>query len=91
MVSIAYALRRIKNDLATVLEPSVIEQAAREIGHVWRDRRLGPAATIHLFFLEKGRKRREKEGHSTFWRGERGTFYFLNRSTPKCEGEPPPP
>ena len=52
MVSITYALRRIKEDLAKFLEPDFVEHAAREIGHTWRDRRLTPAVTLHLFILQ---------------------------------------
>jgi hypothetical protein len=52
MVSIASGLRRIKEDVAKFLEPCFIEQVCREIGHTWRDRRLGPVATIHVFLLQ---------------------------------------
>jgi len=52
MVSIPSALRRIKDDLGAMLAPGFIEGVCREIGHVWRNRRLGPVATIHLFVLQ---------------------------------------
>jgi len=52
MVSISSALRRIKDDLGAMLEPSFIERVCREIGYIWRNRRLGPVTTIHLFILQ---------------------------------------
>lgn len=30
----------------------MIERICREVGHAWRDRRLGPAATVHAFLLQ---------------------------------------
>jgi len=45
-------LRRIKNDLQPYLSEKSIEDACREAGYVWRERRLGPAKTIHLFVIQ---------------------------------------
>lgn len=52
MVSITHTLRRIKGDLFSLLSPAAIEQVCRESGYNWRNRRLGPAATIHYFILQ---------------------------------------
>jgi hypothetical protein len=52
MVSITHALRRIKDDLVTLLSPSFIQQICREQGHAWRDRQLDPVTLIHLFILQ---------------------------------------
>lgn len=50
--SISRALARIKQDLGEFLPDGAIEAACREAGHGWRERRLGPAATVHLFVLQ---------------------------------------
>jgi hypothetical protein len=47
--SIAGALSRIKDDLASVLDPLGVERVCRELGHDWRERELDPAATVALF------------------------------------------
>ena len=52
MASISHALGRIKSELEQVLPESVIDAQARAVGHRWRNRKLGPAATIHLFLLQ---------------------------------------
>lgn len=46
------ALRRIRNDLALLLEPESIENACRELGHTFRERVLDPVTTVHLFLLQ---------------------------------------
>lgn len=46
------ALRRISEDLATVLTPAQIRQACRAAGHRWRERVLDPVTTVHLFVLQ---------------------------------------
>jgi hypothetical protein len=51
-LSLADALRRIQNDLATLLEPEPLRQLCRDCGHRWRERILGPVTTIHLFVLQ---------------------------------------
>ena len=50
--SIARALARVKQDLGEYLPDESIEAACREVGHEWRERKLGPAATVHLFVLQ---------------------------------------
>lgn len=50
--SIVDALRRIKADVAAYLQPASIERLCRELGHVWRERTLGPVVTIHAFLLQ---------------------------------------
>jgi hypothetical protein len=52
MASVARALARIKSDLGAYLPADSIESACREAGHRWRERKLGPVATLHLFVLQ---------------------------------------
>ena len=52
MVSVSRALGRIKSDLGPYLPEGSVEAACREAGHHWRERLLGPAATVHLFVLQ---------------------------------------
>ena len=51
-LSLADALRQVRDDLATLLEPEPLRQLCRDCGHRWRDRVLGPVTTIHLFVLQ---------------------------------------
>jgi hypothetical protein len=50
--SILHALRRIKADVAVHLQASMIERLCHEVGHVWRERTLGPVVTVHAFLLQ---------------------------------------
>src|SRR5688500_18789132 len=52
MARVARALDRIKQDLGPHLSPEMIESACEGAGHVWRERKLGPVATVHLFVLQ---------------------------------------
>src|SRR5438105_6360839 len=52
MASVARALERIKSDLGAYLPEESIEAACRQAGHRWRERELGPVATLHLFVLQ---------------------------------------
>lgn len=52
MASISRALSRIKQDVGRWLPEETIEAACRRAGHRWRERKLGPAATVHLFVLQ---------------------------------------
>jgi hypothetical protein len=52
MASVSRALDRIKQDLEPHLPPEMIESACEGAGHVWRERKLGPVATVHLFVLQ---------------------------------------
>jgi hypothetical protein len=52
MASISGALDRIKSDLRRFLPDATIESAARDAGHRWRRRNLGPVQTVHLFILQ---------------------------------------
>ena len=52
MASFSSALARIKQDLQQFLPDSSILAACRESGHRWRERKLGPVATVHLFVLQ---------------------------------------
>jgi hypothetical protein len=49
MASIAHALERIKGNPLEILDRPMIERACRQCGHEWRERDLGPAATVSLF------------------------------------------
>ncbi|MDQ3716087.1 MAG: IS4 family transposase [Actinomycetota bacterium] len=51
-VSIARALARIKGDVRSALPDESIERACAAAGHRWRERLLGPVATVHLFVLQ---------------------------------------
>src|SRR4051812_4719765 len=50
--SISRALARIKDDLEPFLPDDAVTAACAAAGHRWRDRKLGPVATIHLFVLQ---------------------------------------
>jgi hypothetical protein len=52
MASVSAALVRIKQDLHDYLPPATIEAACRDAGHRWRQRKLGPVATMELFILQ---------------------------------------
>jgi hypothetical protein len=45
-------LARLRQDLAACLSPEAIRQACRDEGHHWRERQLGPVATVYLFLLQ---------------------------------------
>lgn len=48
----AAALRQLSSGLATTLKPATIRAACRAVGHTWRERRLDPVTTVHLFVLQ---------------------------------------
>jgi hypothetical protein len=50
--SILHAVRRIKADVAVHLQASMIERLCHEVGHVWRERTLGPVVTLHAFLMQ---------------------------------------
>src|SRR3954452_23581072 len=50
--SIARALARIKADVRSALPDESIDEACARAGHTWRERVLGPVATVHLFVLQ---------------------------------------
>src|SRR3989442_14366716 len=52
MASVPRALSRIKSDLEPYLPEESVEDACRAAGHTWRERKLGPVATLHLFVLQ---------------------------------------
>jgi len=52
MASLSRALRRIKDELSSFLPDEAILQACERAGHHWRQRKLGPVQTIHLFILQ---------------------------------------
>ena len=50
--SIARVVEQFKQSWSQELEDDAIELAMREAGHEWRDRKLGPVATVRMFFLQ---------------------------------------
>jgi hypothetical protein len=52
MASIASALQRIKDNPLGMLDRAMVEQACDDCHYTWRDRELGPAATIALFLQQ---------------------------------------
>jgi hypothetical protein len=49
---VSRALRRIEQDLDPHLPPAAVEAACRAAGHAWRERKLGPAATVRLMVVQ---------------------------------------
>ena len=52
MASVSRALDRIKQDLHDHLPEQLVLDACRAAGHRWRERKLGPVVTLHLFVLQ---------------------------------------
>lgn len=52
MASVPSSLQRIKQDLRPFLPDRAILDACERAGHRWRQRKLGPVQTIHLFILQ---------------------------------------
>ena len=52
MASIARALARIKDDVRSSVPDESVREACRDAGHRWRERKLGPVETVHLFVLQ---------------------------------------
>jgi hypothetical protein len=52
MASFSATLARVKHDLGKYLPDESIDAACRQAGHRWRERKLGPVATVHLFVLQ---------------------------------------
>ena len=52
MASIPYALGQIKEDFAKLVGASAIHAICAALGHGWRDRKLDPVTTVHLFLLQ---------------------------------------
>ena len=52
MVTILPALRQVREDLAWLLERQEVDRACRELDYTWRDRRLDPYTTLHLFIVQ---------------------------------------
>lgn len=52
VLNVVEAVRQIKAHLAERLSKSFIEGLCESIGYTWRERLLGPVATIHLFLLQ---------------------------------------
>ncbi len=50
--NILAAVRQIKANVAAHLEAAAIERLCHELKHVWRERLLGPVATVHAFLLQ---------------------------------------
>jgi Transposase DDE domain len=52
MCTIAQTLQRLKGSYADSVPARLIEDLAREVGHRWRERDLGPVVTVHLFLQQ---------------------------------------
>ena len=52
MASVSSVLRRIKDDLRPFVPEQRVLAACRNAGHRWRQRKLGPVQTLHLFVLQ---------------------------------------
>src|SRR5690349_15359885 len=52
MASIARALARIKDDVRAFVPDESVREACRAAGYRWRERKLGPVETVHLFVLQ---------------------------------------
>jgi hypothetical protein len=52
VANILRAIAHIKADVARQLSATMIEQACHEVGYTWRQRVLGPVATLHAFLLQ---------------------------------------
>jgi hypothetical protein len=50
--SIAQIVEQFKQEWSQELSQEAIEKAVREAGRTWRDRKLNPVSTVHLFFLQ---------------------------------------
>lgn len=50
--SIEDVIRQFKHDVGRALSPEFITMVCQFLGHVWRDRQLGPVATIQGFLLQ---------------------------------------
>ena len=52
MVSISSRLRDVKDDPAMLFDADVVDRACRDCGHGWRDRTLGPLATLEAMAVQ---------------------------------------
>lgn len=52
MASVSGVLARIKQDLHPFIPDESILSACRQAGHRWRQRKLGPVQTLHLFIVQ---------------------------------------
>jgi len=52
MVTILPALRQVREDLVGLLGKAEVRRICRELEHTWRERRLDPWTTLHLFILQ---------------------------------------
>ena len=52
MVTILPALRQVREDLVRMLGRTTVERICQSLGYRWREGRLDPYATLHLFMLQ---------------------------------------
>ena len=52
MVTFLPALRRVREDLAGLLERKEVERICWEPEYTWRERQLDPYKTLHFFILQ---------------------------------------
>lgn len=52
MATFSAALRHVKEHVDALVPEDEVLRVCRDVGHRWRDRRLGPAASVHLLLLQ---------------------------------------
>ena len=50
--SIARSVQKVKDDLGSIITPNLIIGICQAVGHIWRDRTLGPVQTIYHFIAQ---------------------------------------
>ena len=77
-------LARLRQDLAACLGPEAIRQACRDEGHQWRERQLGPVATVFLFLLQvlHGNTACQHVVHFAGWTASAGAYCQARKRLP---------
>jgi len=77
-------LARLRQDLAACLSPEAIRQACRDEGHRWRERQLGPVATVSLFLLQvlHGNTACQNVVHFARWAASAGAYCQARKRLP---------
>ena len=52
MFTLTESLRQVKSHLAAVLPDRLIQSSCRDVGHLWRERQLGPTVTTYLLLQQ---------------------------------------
>jgi Transposase DDE domain len=77
-------LARLRQDLAAGLSPEAIRRACRDEGHRWRERQLGPVATVSLFLLQvlHGNTACQHVVHFAGWSATAGAYCQARKRLP---------